>query len=160
MFLWLILLFIFLPWIELLLLFRLADLIGGWETLGVIILTGVIGASLARWQGFQTVMRIRSELDHGSLPADALLDGLFILCAGLLLITPGLLTDATGFTLLAPPARTLIKKTAKRYIQTHFQVAQFGSFTERADRSRPRNMDQDVIDVDATEINDTESDDS
>lgn len=154
MLLWLIFLFIFLPWIELILLFKLADAIGGFETLGVVILTGVIGASLARWQGFRTIMRIRHELNQGSLPADAMLDGLFILCAGLLLITPGLLTDAIGFSLLAPPARTWIKRKAKTYIKAHFQITQFNQFNQQRKSSHRHGTNPDVIDVEANEVND------
>lgn len=157
MLLWLIFLFIFLPWIELILLFKLADAIGGFETLGVVILTGVIGASLARWQGFRTIMRIRHELNRGSLPADAMLDGLFILCAGLLLITPGLLTDAIGFSLLVPPARNWIKHNAKTYIKSHFQITQVNQFNQQQKSSRRHSTDSDAIDVEAHEVDDRDT---
>ncbi|MFO7822249.1 MAG: FxsA family protein [Lentisphaeria bacterium] len=156
--LWLIGLFIFLPWLELLLLFKLAGAIGGLQALGVVILTGIIGASLARWQGFNTVMRIRQELNRGALPADAMLDGLFIFGAGLLLVTPGLITDAVGFSLLIPITRNAIKASTKHYIKSHFQVHQFSQFSDSGKKNRPAGgeQDQDTIDIEANQVEDEE----
>lgn len=154
--LWLIFLFLFLPWVEFVILLKLARVTDIPTTLAIIILTGIVGASLARWQGFRTITRIRSQLNKGALPADAMLDGLFILCAGLLLITPGLITDGVGFTLLMPPARALIKKAAAKYIRAHFHVSQFQQFTGRPDAHKTRNTDPNVIDVDATEIDEND----
>jgi UPF0716 protein FxsA len=78
-------------------------------TVGIILLTGFVGASLARRQGAGAVRRIQAAMDQGRMPADELLDGVLIFAAGLLLITPGFLTDAVGFSLLAPPVRDFVR---------------------------------------------------
>jgi UPF0716 protein FxsA len=110
MFGWLLTLFILVPMAELMLLLRLGDLIGLVPTLSIIVCTGVIGASLARWQGLITMRRVQTEFQAGRLPGDALVDGLLILVAGALLLTPGLMTDACGFLLLIPPGRALLRR--------------------------------------------------
>jgi len=110
MFGWLLTLFILVPMAELMLLLRLGDLIGLVPTLSIIVCTGVIGASLARWQGLITMRRVQTELQAGRLPGDALVDGLLIRVAGALLLTPGLMTDACGFLLLIPPGRALLRR--------------------------------------------------
>lgn len=99
------LLFFAIPLIELTLLIRVGGVIGvGW-TLGLVILTAVIGAWLLRIQGFATLRRARTTLDQGGIPALELLEGVALLVAGALLLTPGFVTDALGFALLFPPLR-------------------------------------------------------
>ena len=113
---YLLFLFIVLPALELALLLEVGSRIGTLTTLGLIALTGVIGASLARWQGFSVLRRLQSEAAQGRLPAGPIADGVLILVAGALLITPGLLTDAFGFALLVPAFRELIKLTVWRRV--------------------------------------------
>lgn len=110
----LILLFTAVPLLELALLLRVGRLIGVGPTLALVILTGVTGALLARGQGVATLRRIQADLAGGIMPGDRLLDGLFILAGGLLLLTPGLLTDALGFCALLPPGRALLKRVLTR----------------------------------------------
>jgi UPF0716 protein FxsA len=110
----LISLFIIVPLIELYLLIRVGTLIGTGPTIGIVVITGILGGILARRQGFRVVSRMRESLDRGVLPADALVDGLFILSGGLLLLTPGLITDVLGFLALVPPAREILKKWIRR----------------------------------------------
>lgn len=110
----LLLLFLVLPAVELFLLIEIGERIGTLPTLGIIVATGVIGASLARRQGLAVLARLRTETGAGRVPADALVDGVLILIAGALLVTPGVLTDAVGFCLLIPPLRTLLKRTLRR----------------------------------------------
>jgi UPF0716 protein FxsA len=118
----LVLLFTLVPLVELVLLLILAERIGWQYTLGIVLGTGVLGALLARWQGGQCWRRVHEELAAGRLPGDPLLDGLMILLAGVLLVTPGVLTDAVGFTLLLPPARAVLRRRLKQRIQArmHF----------------------------------------
>lgn len=78
-------------------------------TIFFIILTGVLGAYLAKQQGLQTIRNAQEQLRYGRMPGDALMDGICILIGGTLLLTPGFITDITGFLLLAPPTRTLFK---------------------------------------------------
>ncbi len=95
---------------ELYLLMWLADVTNSAASIfGLVILTGIVGASLARWQGAGTWRRLQRDLNADRLPADALLDGLLIFIAGALLLAPGVLTDLVGFALLTPPLRRLLK---------------------------------------------------
>lgn len=95
--------------VELVLLIELGKLMGFWPTVGMILFTGTVGAWLAKREGLKTVSKLRAELGGGQMPADSLVDGLAILVAGAFLLTPGVLTDVAGFTLLFPPTRALIK---------------------------------------------------
>ena len=110
-------LFTLVPLIELYLLIRLGTSIGGVETIALVIGTGVAGGLLAKSQGLAVLDRMRAELNQGRLPAESLLDGLLILIAGAMLITPGLLTDGLGLLLLIPWSRQAFKSWLKRKIQ-------------------------------------------
>ena len=101
----LILLFTTLPLLELALLLWIGARIGVWPTVALILLTGVLGASLARYQGLATWSRFHRAMEAGRFPGKELLEGLLILVAGAVLLTPGVLTDAAGFLILTPPAR-------------------------------------------------------
>lgn len=105
----LLLLFTLIPLIELLLLIEVGGLIGVIPTVGIVIATGVLGAWLTRLEGLKTLRRIREDLANGRMPAERLVDGLLILVAGAVLLTPGLLTDACGFFLLVPPGRRFVR---------------------------------------------------
>lgn len=117
---YLILAFIGVPLLELALLIKLGTYIGMAKTLLIVVGTGVAGAALARSQGFAIMSRIQMDLEEGHLPADELVNGACVLAGGLLLLTPGILTDTAGFLLLIPPSRELIKAFVKRYIQQKF----------------------------------------
>lgn len=109
----LLVLFVGLPLIELGILIKLGQAVGFAPTFGLVVLTGVIGASLARHQGIAALSRIQRELDMGQVPGNELLDGALILVGGLVLLTPGLLTDLAGFFLLVPASRGLVRRWAK-----------------------------------------------
>tara|TARA_B110000014_G_C19877789_1_gene454328 strand:- start:129 stop:632 length:504 start_codon:yes stop_codon:yes gene_type:complete len=107
----LLVLFIVLPLLDLWLLFTLADgVLSFGATVGLVLATGIIGASLAKQQGLAAWKTFNAELGRGALPADTMLDGVLILLAGTVLITPGLITDAVGLALLVPPVRRLVRK--------------------------------------------------
>ncbi len=89
-------------------------MIGTPATLGIIVLTGAVGASLARRQGLRVLRDLQAETTAGRLPADPLMDGAIILLAGALLITPGILTDVFGFLCLIPATRALGKRAVRR----------------------------------------------
>jgi UPF0716 protein FxsA len=110
MFLRLLLLFTLVPLIELFLLVKLGTLIGIGATVLIVISTGVLGAWLARRQGLGVLRRLSEDLNEGRLPGDTLIDGLLILIAGALLLTPGLITDTIGFLLLVPQGRTVVRR--------------------------------------------------
>lgn len=110
----LLLLFILVPIAELALLIEIGKRVGLPATLALIVLTGALGAWLARWQGLGVLAKIRSEMSEGRLPAGQLVDGVLILVAGAVLMTPGVLTDALGFFCLIPPCRRFLKSHLSR----------------------------------------------
>ena len=91
--------------------------IGVFATLGMVVLTAVIGSVLLRVQGFGLVNRMRSELDQGNMPGRDLVHGVMILVAGILLLTPGFVTDTLGFLLFVPALRDAIWRFARSRIQ-------------------------------------------
>jgi len=114
--------FILVPLIELMLLIQLANYTSLTTTIMLVIVTGIIGSWLARREGVMAWFRFQSALAEGRAPSHEIQDGLMIVFAAALLLTPGLLTDALGFTLLLPQGRELIRQTLlKRYMQ-RFQV--------------------------------------
>ena len=109
MFIKLIILFTLVPIIELYVLIEAGRQIGAGATIGMIFLTGIAGAYLARSQGFNLINRIQTDLNQGRIPAEEMMDGAMILAGGLLLLTPGFCTDLFGFCLLTPTTRKLFK---------------------------------------------------
>lgn len=109
MFLIMALLFIGLPIFEIWLLIEVGGLIGTWPTLGLCVLTGVVGAWLSRAQGTRTLHTMRARLRRGEMPAREMIDAAMILVAAVTLMTPGLVTDAAGLILLTPPGRALAR---------------------------------------------------
>lgn len=110
MFVRLLILFTVVPLVELALLIKLGNVIGLWPTIFIVIGTGVLGAALARSQGTQVISAIRAEVAQGRPPTESLLNGLLVLVGGVVLLTPGLLTDLLGFSLLIPFTRNWFKK--------------------------------------------------
>jgi UPF0716 protein FxsA len=110
----LLLLFIAVPLIELVILIKLGGMIGLLPTIAIVILTGVAGASLARSQGLRVLFQMRQEVAAGRMPVGKLMDGLLILVAGALLLTPGFLTDIVGLAVLLPGPRSLVKRLIGR----------------------------------------------
>lgn len=111
---WLFLLFIGVPLVELALLIQLGKLVGLLPTLALIVLTGALGAALARRQGLAVIGQVRSETAGGRIPAGPIVDGVIILLAAAVLMTPGVLTDAAGFLCLVPAFRRWLKGRLKR----------------------------------------------
>ena len=117
MFYRLLLLFIIVPMIELALLIEVGDRIGFWPTIGLICFTGLVGSSLTRQQGLAVWTQFNGRLQKGELPGTEVIDGLIILIAGALLLTPGILTDIVGFFGLLPVSRKLIRTYAQRRLK-------------------------------------------
>lgn len=117
MFIRLLLLFTIVPLIELYVILEVGNRIGALPTIALIFLTGIAGAWLARSQGFDLLRRIRAEMTEGRLPTSHLLDGAMVLAGGILLLTPGFCTDLLGLILLVPFSRSLIKHSAKLWLQ-------------------------------------------
>lgn len=113
----LILLFTIIPIIELAILIKLGAAIGIGKTLFIVILTGITGALLTKIQGLQILYKVRDEVNSGRVPASYLFDGFLIFIAGVLLITPGLLTDVMGFLMLVPYTRQVLKQQLARIVK-------------------------------------------
>ncbi|WP_462137116.1 FxsA family protein [Candidatus Mycalebacterium sp.] len=114
--------FIAVPLIELVILIKLGGVIGTWETVWIVVATAVVGATLARRQGISVLMSITDDLNNGRKPSETLLDGVMVLVGGALLLTPGLLTDLTGFALLIPKIRAIIKKSIQKRIERKLNI--------------------------------------
>lgn len=117
MFFYLVLLFTIVPIIELYLLIKVGQYLGAFNTVMIVIFTGIFGAYLARLEGLRVLFGVQRDLHDGRMPTERLLDGFLILVGAVLLITPGLLTDALGFLLVIPLTRGLIKVWLKRKLQ-------------------------------------------
>lgn len=122
----LLILFILVPIIEITLFIQVGEQIGlGW-TIATVIITAFIGTHLVRSQGLRALASAQSSLDQQKLPLEEIFTGLCLLVAGALLLTPGFLTDAIGFTLLAPPFRKVAGKKVMDYLKArgkvHFQA--------------------------------------
>jgi UPF0716 protein FxsA len=122
----LLLLFILIPIVELALLIRIGNWLGFWPTITLVIATGALGALLARSQGARVLQEIRADLGAGRVPAGRLVDGLLVLVGGLVLLTPGLLTDIVGFLLLVPFTRNRMKATVQRRFERMVKSGEVG----------------------------------
>ena len=138
----LVLLFVAVPLLELYILIHVGGLIGILPTIGICILTAVLGASLLRYQGLQTIARVQAKLSQGEIPATDMLEGVILLLCGFLLLTPGFFTDVIGFLCLVPPFRTfmatrilsqlLVKGSASS--TTHHSVTIEGEFWDEENK--------------------------
>ena len=101
--------FTIIPVLELYILIEVGSYLGALNTIMVVIVTGFVGAYLERLQGFQTMNRVRESLNRGEMPTEGLIDALLILLAGIVLLTPGFLTDIAGLLILLPQTRNRFK---------------------------------------------------
>ena len=155
MWIYLILLFVLLPWLELMVLLGINDMLGLAKTLGIVVLTGIAGAALARSQGLSVMSRARRELQQGRIPTTEVMDGFLVFAAGLLLITPGLISDAAGFALLIPPARAALRQALIRWAKRHFELNSGAFLTgEVRDGVRFQTDGDGAIDVTADVVSD------
>jgi len=127
----LILLFTVIPLIELYLLIQVGRYLGSFQTIMIVLITGIIGGLLARSQGLSVQRQIRLDLQKGIIPTDSLIDGCFILIAGALLITPGMITDIFGFVLMVPFFRGWLKKRLKDILKRKFESGRFQYYSNR-----------------------------
>ncbi len=144
----LIILLTVVPLVELTLLLEIADRIEWGPTVGLVLGTGVLGAYLARREGVKVVQRIQRDMEAGIAPTSAVVDGALILVAGVVLVTPGILTDCFGFALLVPPIRALLKKRLTSWFRAHVVTIQPGDVGASSPGGGP--FDDPFVDVDAT----------
>ena len=141
-----LLLFIFLPMVELYLLIMLGSRIGAMPTIGLIVFTGLLGASLARQQGLSVLSRIQKEMASGKPPTQELVEGALVVVGGIVLLTPGIITDIFGFSLLLPSIRKALCRTlTKSFTKKVGRSTGFSHFSNGFNNAR-KDAD-DVIDV-------------
>ena len=114
-------LFIGIPLVEILILIKLGEVMGFWNTILLVIGTGIVGAYLAKLHGLTIWYQIQQDLQMGHMPTDKLMDGLLVLVGGIVLLTPGLLTDILGLALLFPLTRTIFKQWLRERFTTMAQ---------------------------------------
>ncbi len=107
---YLFLLFIIMPIVEIAVLIKVGGAIGGWTTIGIVILTAFVGTFMLRQQGMATLNKAQLRMQQGEMPALQMLEGLLLLIGGVLLLTPGFITDAIGFCTLVPVTRRFLAK--------------------------------------------------
>ena len=150
--LFLLVVFLGVPIIEIVAFIKVGSLIGLGPMLALTIVTAVAGAALVRYQGFRTLMALKQKLDSGQLPVEPAIHAGFLLVAGLCLLTPGFVTDAIGFILLVPAARIAIARWMWRYASQHGDVTIVAG--QRQHSGSPHRESGPVIDLEAQEIDD------
>lgn len=115
----LLLLFIFVPIIEIGLFIQVGGFLGLWPTIGLVLITAFVGASLVRSQGIQTLLSVQSRLQQGEMPAQQIVEGVMLAVAGVLLLTPGFMTDALGMLVLLPAPRAKLAQELMKRVKIH-----------------------------------------
>jgi len=123
----LLLLFIVVPLVELMIFIQLSEVVSLSFTLCVIIITGALGAYLTKQQGRLALRNLQGALGQGKMPHVEASDGILILIAGAVLITPGFLTDGVGFALLIPSVRSQLRGRLGSYLKNAIKVQSFSS---------------------------------
>ena len=145
---WLFVLFLAIPLIEIALFVQIGGVIGLWWTLAIVIFTAILGTTMIRTQGAMAMVNLRSSFNELRDPTEPLAHGALILIAGMLLLTPGFFTDGVGFALLMPPVRMAVF----RYLAARITVAQFQMGSQTSYRSSAQG---DVIDGEFEEVTPT-----
>ena len=135
-----LLLFILVPLLEIWLIIKVGTQIGALSTIGLIVLTAVIGVALLRHQGLSTLNQVQRQMQHGEIPAMGMLEGMMLFFAGALLLTPGFFTDALGFVILIPPLRRAI---ALWVLERSGWIVQMRSRTGRSQHETHRTIEGD-----------------
>lgn len=146
--------FIGVPLLEIAVFIQIGGWLGLWPTLGLVLLSAVIGTWELRAQGLATLARARATIDAGALPTRELFDGACLLLAGALLLTPGFVTDTLGILLFVPAVRTYLRRLLGRHLSASVETRVFVDGTERDDRDKPAGQGP-VIDGDYRDVSNT-----
>lgn len=138
-----ILLFIGVPLVEIYLLIQVGQVIGALPTIGLCVLTAIIGGALLRHEGFQTMRRAQENLNRGQLPAIEMFEGIALAIGGALLLTPGFATDVIGFLCLVPWTRRALVRAALRRMKVTYGPVAGGSGSSYRDASGHYTIDGD-----------------
>lgn len=109
-------LFIVVPIIEIAVLMQVGALLGAWPTVAIVIITAWLGAKNVRQQGIATIQSVQTKMAQGEAPSDEIVAGLLLLVAGVLLVTPGFVTDFFGLSLLIPQVRSKLIKSVQQHL--------------------------------------------
>ena len=120
------LLFLAVPFVEIYVIIQVGHVIGLVDTLAVLVLVSLVGAWLVKREGLSVLRRAQAQLDAGRVPGRELVDGVLVLLAGALLLTPGFVTDAVGILLLLPPVRAAMRAVARRRLARQVAVRRVG----------------------------------
>ncbi|TYK65836.1 FxsA family protein [Colwellia echini] len=131
MFQLLFVLFIIIPIIEITVIIHVGELIGVWPTVAIVILSAWLGAKFVRQQGIATLQSVQTKMAQGEMPSGEIVTGLMLLVSGVLLVTPGFVTDILGLSLLIPSVRAGIAKQVQKHIKVN-QMAGSASFQHGA----------------------------
>jgi UPF0716 protein FxsA len=153
----LFLLFTLVPVLELYLLIAIGGAIGAPATLAIVVATGLLGAMLAKREGMRVLRAWQGAMARGEIPEEGVASSLLVLLGGVLLVTPGVVTDLVGLALLTPPTRRAMARLMQRHAARHFEITTLGGSlgSIHAGRSSPFVRDEeDVIDVEARDERD------
>ncbi len=125
---YLILLFTVVPLLELAVIIKVGAYLGAIKTITLLLLTGFVGAYLARLQGFAVLQRMQTSVEEGLMPTEPLLDGFLVLAGGVLLLVPGFLTDIVGLFMVLPWPRALLKVFLRRKLNETIRRRQTVTF--------------------------------
>lgn len=142
------------PLVEIMVFIKVGGVIGVWPTVALVVATAVAGSWLIRLQGLSMLARARYALEQRTLPVAEIFNGVLLLIAGLLLLTPGFVTDAAGFVLLIPPARRVIGLWLWRILQRREGFDVFVDDGDARPGADPRVIDGDFHDVTPEKEND------
>ena len=146
----LLLVFIGVPIAEIAVFIEAGEQFGLWPTIGMVVLTALLGTAMLRHQGLQTMVRVQNSLDRGEVPVGELFSGICLLAAGLLLLTPGFLTDSVGFALFVPGIRNILAGGTVRALSRRGAFHMDGGFTIGQMRIGSRSAT--IIDGDFVEV--------
>lgn len=132
----LLFLFIFLPIVEIAVLIQLGSLLGLWITVGLILLTATVGAILVRSQGVKTFLGVQQRIQRGEVPAQQILEGMLLAVAGVLLLTPGFITDGLSLIILLPKLRARLAHYLMEYLVVN-TITTNQSFEQHRSRTQP-----------------------
>lgn len=133
---WLILLFIVAPLVELWVIIQVANVVGAWETIALLIIESAIGAWLLKRQGVATLARFSAAIDEGRMPSNELIDGFLLIIAGALMLAPGFIGDILGFLLIIPISRRPFRAVIRRRFRLGTLGKYFGMATSSAAGTR------------------------
>ena len=141
---WLFALFLIVPLVEIALFITIGGWLTLWPTLALVLITGIVGTALMRWQGLKVLAELRGDMGQLKNPLSPLAHGALIVVAGLLLLTPGFFTDAVGFLLMVPALREVVIA----FVGSRVHIQTFGGPPPHAQRQGPTIIDGEFFEVD------------